>query len=301
VTKNKIFIYNHSKGHAHDKDPVYVNTIPFSKKGVENHFETTENPNDADFFYMGQFSEGKFNAFDSYEFINQYPNKHVCDIEGDWLGVDLTDTDISRSLFTINGLKDRYKKNANRMFVRPTFSKNLMKLLTKKTNEHINYNRKVTFIGFNDPFNIRLNLKHGLENKYPLKTDIVITDRWLGSSDDAFHHDRFNNQIISGTFSLCPRGAGVDSVRFLESCFHGRIPIVVSDNLCFGHDFPKRFYFQHSLKQSYDSFFEDIMSISDDQITEYSNNARDFFNTYVRSYFRDPTEFFLEWYYRTWT
>jgi len=244
---------------------------------------------------MGQFAEGKFYGFGQFYYIDEYPDKHICDIEGDWFNVSLPNHVLSKCIFTINGLKNEYKFNLNRMFIRPTFSKNLMRLLTQDNEHDINYNRKFTFIGFNDPLNIRLQLKYFLESKYQSNTDIVITNRWLGSSDSKDDHDKFNNMILSGTFSLCPRGTGVDSVRFLESCYHGRIPIVISDNVCFGYDFPDKFYFQHNPRENYDEFFDSIFHMSNKTIEEYSNNARRFFNEYVREYFKDPTKFFMKW------
>jgi len=291
----KLFMYDNISMPIHDNVDVYQNVIPFCKKGIADNFEITNNPSDADIFYMGQFSEGRFYGLGQFYLLDEYPDKHVCDIEGDWFNVTLPEHVLSKCIFTINGLKNEYKHNLNRMFIRPTFSKNLMRLLTQDNEHDINYNRKFTFIGFNDPLNIRLQLKYFLESKYQSNTDIVITNRWLGSSDSKDDHDKFNNMILSGTFSLCPRGTGVDSVRFLESCYHGRIPIVISDNVCFGYDFPYKFYFQHNPRENYDEFFDSIFHMSNKTIEEYSNNARRFFNEYVREYFKDPTKFFMKW------
>lgn len=292
----KIFIYDDINHPVHDTIYEYKNCIPFCHKGIIDNFIITKNPKDADIFYMGQFAEGKFYGFGQFDYIDEYPDKHVCDIEGDWFNVSLPNHVLSKSIFTINGLKNEYKFNLNRMFIRPTFSKNLINLLKENNELRVNYNRKFTFIGFNDPLNIRLNLKTNLTQKYPKNTDIILTNKWLGSSDLKNDHSIFNEKILSGTFSLCPRGTGVDSVRFLESCFHGRIPIVISDNVCFGYDFPYKFYFQHDFKENYDMFFDNIINMSDKEIFEYSNNAKRFFDEYVRIYFKDPTKFFMQWF-----
>lgn len=293
---HKLFIYDNIDMPEHDNTIEYRNTIPFCIDGIKKHFSLTKIPEEADFFYMGQFAEGKLRKFDNYDFIDKYPDKHICDIEGDWLNTSLPPEYLPKCIFTINGLKKEYKSNLRRMFIRPTFSKNLIKLLSKTSNTDINYNRIFTFIGFNDPFNIRRSIKNFFDEKYKDSANITITDQWLGSSNLETKHDMFNNTILSGTFSLCPRGSGVDSVRFLESCFHARIPIVISDNICFGHNFPDKFYFQYNFDRDFEDFIREIMNISDDIIREYSNNARTFFDTYVRKYFQDPTLFFLNWY-----
>lgn len=294
----KLFIYDNINMPIHDGIYEYQNVVPFCKKGIRDNFQITNNPSEADIFYMGQFSEGRFYGLGQFYLLDEYPDKHVCDIEGDWFNVALPEHVLSKCIFTINGLKNEYKHHLNRMFIRPTFSKNLMKLLHQDHKHDINYNRKFTFIGFNDPLNIRLQLKYFLESKYQNNTDIIITNKWLGSSDSKDDHDKFNNMILSGTFSLCPRGTGVDSVRFLESCYHGRIPIVISDNICFGYDFPTKFYFQQNPNENYEEFFDHIVNLSDNEIKKYSNNAKKFFNTYVKSYFDDPTKFFMRWHTR---
>jgi len=292
----KLFLYDSIDMPSHDTVDVYQNTVPFCKKGIEDNFEITVEPSEADIFYMGQFSEGRFYGLDKFYLIEEYPDRHVCDIEGDWFNVSLSDRVLLKSLFTINGLKNEYKHNIDRMFIRPTFSKNLINLSKQDSKCVVNYNRKFTFMGFNDPYNIRLRLKEFLENKYPDNTDIVMTNKWLGSSDSKGDHKIFNDKILSGTFSLCPRGTGVDSVRFLESCYHGRVPIVISDNVCFGYNFPVKFYLQPRPNENYEQFFDGIFNLTDDQIEEYSHNAKRFFNQYVRLYFKDPTKFFIRWF-----
>ena len=63
--KINLFIYPIAKPHVHDNESMhlvngtsqYLNTVPMSKLGIETYFEIVE-PNDADYFYMGQFSDG---------------------------------------------------------------------------------------------------------------------------------------------------------------------------------------------------------------------------------------------------
>lgn len=57
MIKPKLFLYRNRRPHAHDKDPsgIYVNTVPMSEIGISEHFELSY-PEDADYFYMGQFN-----------------------------------------------------------------------------------------------------------------------------------------------------------------------------------------------------------------------------------------------------
>lgn len=272
---------------AHDKDPVYFGCLPFSRKFVD----ITMNPDEADVFYAGQISEGSVPEYmNSLDYLSIYPDKHVFDIEGDWSTANLSYQFLNSALFTMNGVKHEYKEKLDRIFVRPTFSKNLMKLVKRTAYYQPEYNRKFSFLGFPDPYGIRQRMALAVDG------NIEFTKKWNGSSDDESIHRKFESFLLSSTFSLCPRGTGVDSVRFLESCFYGRIPIVISDNVCFGHDFDRPFYFQIHPSDISREIFNEISSISIDKINEYSRNAVLFFNTYVKSYFTNPTEFFFRWF-----
>ena len=41
----KLFVYDNAKGHVHDETEHYKNTVPMSRRGIEQYFEITKNPN----------------------------------------------------------------------------------------------------------------------------------------------------------------------------------------------------------------------------------------------------------------
>ena len=273
---------------VHDLDKLYENTVPFCNKGFS---ELREFYGHLDINYIGQYNDQA--QIDLSKFL--VPNK-VVDIEGDWGYRNLDEKVLSNCICIMNGVKYNYRNYLNHIFVRPTFSKNLMKLVKKKAVYIPSHYRKATFVGFQDPFGIRKRMGELLGESSNF--DIQYTDRWKGSSNNESDHAEFERSILSGSFVLCPRGTGVDSVRFLESCAYGRIPIVISDNICFGHDFDLPFYFQFS-SMNIDSAIEINKIVSSTPqyiIDQYSKNAVEFFNSYVLDYFDNPTKFFLQWY-----
>jgi hypothetical protein len=291
-------IYNNAVMPVHDNDPIYENTVPFCKKGVERHvLDLPFVGYEENFHYMGQFNDSSELSLEylknNFQFFSKYPERHILDIEGDW-GY----RDVPKEIFetgckiSMNGVKSKYSQYLNNIFIRPTFSKNLMRIVKRKAFYHPNYNRSFSFMGFPDPFGIRREMKKVVDDRL-IPSNIIFTDKWKGGSDNIDDHQKFADNLMSGTFSLCPRGTGVDSVRFLESCFYGRIPIVISDNICFGHDFNKPFYFQMDRIDS--TAISEISKLPINVINEYSSNAVEFFNTYVKDYFADPTLSFIKW------
>ena len=87
MIKPKLFLYRNRRPHAHDKDPsgIYVNTVPMSEIGISEHFELSY-PEDADYFYMGQFNnDASIHQYSpsSFEFFEGNEHKHICDYEGE--------------------------------------------------------------------------------------------------------------------------------------------------------------------------------------------------------------------------
>lgn len=285
----RVYVYPWAKFPVHDNDPVYANTVPMSPSSVNDTW-VNSSPEWADYFYMGQF-----NDTDSLDINPEFEDRgpHFADIEGDWFNKEVPKKWLSNYKLSINGFKSAYRPWLNNVVIRPTFSKQLMSLVKLKAAYRPCYNRSFSFTGFHDPLGIRIKMKQILDGSF--RNNIKFTDRWLGSSNDVRVYHDMEQRMINSTFSLCPRGTGVDSVRFLESCFYGRIPIVISDNVCFGHDYEYPFYFQCDPDEnSMGECFYEVSKMSIASINEYSRNAVRFFNTYVKRYFQNPTQFFWD-------
>lgn len=279
---------------AHDQDPVYRNTVPFSSY-CKKLYLSSNHRRDISMFYMGQFDETAKINLEDYDFNRGI---HVCDIEGDWSRRNLNKEVLNHPqiLFTMNSIKPEYFKYLHKICPRPTFSKLLMKLVKQEPVRYANYDRTFSFMGFPDPFGVRASMARYITEACADKSTVIFTDRWNGSNDDESVHERYINCMKDCTFSLCPRGTGYDSVRFLESCFFGKIPIVISNGYVFGSEYRKPFFFQIPEGKHMTKIFQEIQNMSIDKINEYSLNAIDFWKTVVLRYFKDPTQYFMDWY-----
>lgn len=301
MNKLKIYIYKTTKFPVHDDIPEYAGLVPFSKNNLKKYI-LVDNPKEADYFYMGQFTclGHKFVKSD-FQYFEEYSNKHICDLEGDWTYNFAPKDILENCIITTNGAKKQYHKYYDRIFIRPTFSNLLINLVKnyKKINYKPVYNRIFAFKGFQDPLGVRIRIAN-LINKTNLKKDIEFNNTWMGNASHASPLvSEYMKKIYNNTFSLCPRGAGVDTVRFFESCYFGRIPIVIGDNLLFGErEFKKDFFFKidPSLtdKEIIDKLTE-ISNLKNETIDEMSINCIEFFEKNVMNYFNDPDQNFIEW------
>ena len=289
--RNGLYIYPWAKNPVHDDDPTYRGCVPFCRSNLNySDLHIVEDPNSASYFYMGQFNDN-----DSLDINPEYYNgdfNHIADIEGDWLGRNVPHDWLKKYILCINGVKKDYRPFLKNIIVRPTFSKLLMSLVKKKASYIPIYNRAFSFTGFPDPLGIRKSMiatvKHlGLSHYGHL------TDKWKGASDSSDDHSYMLGCMEAATFSLCPRGTGVDSARYLESCFLGRFPIIIGDNIPFGHEYHLPFYIQIDPNDMEDGL-SDLSKMSIAEIDYYGKNSVRFFNEYVREYFRRPTQYFME-------
>lgn len=304
--KPKLYIYPVARGHVQDNEafhrlgdkPQYVNTIPLSLKGIKDHFEVVP-PNEAEYFYMGQFSEFyKDIDISEFTYFEGKESKHIADIEGDWKDKERPEW-INKCLITINGAKSEYKDL--KMFVRPTFSFLLMDLVKNWPGVSVpfNSNLKFGFKGTPDSRGTRKRLKTIIENSN-LKSEIILNDKWMASNHPTDQNTiSYIKLLLNNTFSLCPHGAGADSVRFYETCFFSRIPIIVSNIFIpFQDEFTDPFYFKIDPNLSDEEILRKLNEIKNTDLgllKEMSYNARKYFDVCLKPYFEDPTLSFIKW------
>lgn len=274
--------------------------MPLSEKGISEHCELVS-PEEADYFYMGQYSQfhKKINLND-FEFFKGNESKHIIDIEGDWSGQQIPrkklgefiSEDLYPCIMTINGAEKKYQELKLRMFVRPTFSYLLMAIIRNEIKpEQKKYSGQDTFFfkGVKDPFGVREEMVENFRTS-SYSGNVSLNKKWQAKNNPVSENTgKYIEGLKSHTFSLCPSGAGVDSIRFFESCFYGCIPVLISD--C---GIP----FENEFKEKYNQDFyirglpENINNYDLPRLTE---NCQKYFNEFIRPYFADPTLTFLNW------
>lgn len=299
-SKLKIYYYPNAKDHVHDLDINYINTVPFSKLGISTYCELTS-PENADFFYMGQFSYDRDKNFTTkdFKFFESSKEKHIIDLEGDG-GFDIPE-ELFNSIITVNGPKAIYDPKIKNLFVRPTFSTLLLDICRNRFEEfNYNLNRKFCFQGFINS-QIRYNMFIKLLNQNKLLVELKYNNNWSGPSIVGSDIQKTYEQMIKrNAFSLCPRGSGLDSVRLLESCYYGRVPILISDidYLLVDHKYADTSFIPRIISSSLDELIvklELLINLNNEDIINIQQLAYNYFNSVIRKYLLDPTGYMIDW------
>jgi hypothetical protein len=302
MDKIKLYLYPNAKPHVHDVDyPEYYNTVPMSKKGIQDHFVLT-GPEDADYFYMGQLANDRWNQFSpaQFQYFSGNENRHICDIEGE--GGQIIPNWLHNSIVTTMGPLKRYS-NIYKLFARPTFSKLFLHIINSEKQD-FDTPDKISF-GFKGFINCqtRLQLAQGLQFPSVLETELSVNNKWNGPAEPGSAIQKeYIDMMMRHLVSLCPRGSGIDSVRLIESCYYNRVPVLISDEDYYlvGEDsYDTDFCFRY-INPSISPFeLQDFLqSIYDEGIDELNNRAslaRKYFDNVIVEYFKDPTLFFLKW------
>jgi hypothetical protein len=300
MKKIKLYIYPNAREHVQDNmEEAYANTVPFSRRGIEDHCEIVP-MEEADYFYMGQVSCGlPLPQKNEFEFIDGREDRHIIDFEGDWFQTSIPDW-LRKSLISVTGIKKEYE--GIKIFPRLPLSYLLLDIIrnNKQRASTFEPNKSFGFKGFPDPRGVRLKML-AVSNLSGVRTDIQFNDAWQAKAtvDSAMVKD-YCAAILRNTFFFCPSGTGVDSIRFFEVCYFSRIPVVVSDAFTMGHELNKvsPFYFQIDPHTSVQEMVDGLIKIEEtpvSQLKKMSKNARKFFEHTVRRYFEDPTLRFIEW------
>tara|TARA_R110002020_G_C16308555_1_gene773639 strand:- start:3104 stop:4027 length:924 start_codon:yes stop_codon:yes gene_type:complete len=304
MNKLKLYVYPNAKGHVHDQNPKYVNCIPLSKKGLEDHCELV-GPEEADYFYMGQFADVNNRPTpDEFQYFEGNEERHIVDLEGE--GGILIPEWLHGSIITTNGPLKEYS-HIKKLFVRPTFSHLLLDIVNGEP-ESFDLPEEKTF-GFKGLPNhaVRYLLFNTFyqSNKAPsLPVQLIPNNVWGGPKDSGDElRKEYVDMMLQHSLSLCPRGIGIDSVRVIESCYYNRAPIIISDK-DYGQVGEYKFKVEDYAYKvivpdlSETTLIEKLTEIYEtpmEQLKEKSNNAKRYFDTVIRDYFADPTKEFIEW------
>ena len=297
--KPKVYFYPDSRDPSlHEKDG-WVDCIPFSPQGIERYIDPTDNPEEAQLFYCGQFHDKdawKLNP-NKFEFFRGRESRHVFDIEGDWRGMDIPEWLQPCILTAMNTLEKNRDWN---IMARPGCSKLLVYLAREAPRGFSPPKRKQFFFrGQRDLHGLRVRLGQ-LFAKSSLPGNYLFNESWGAVADVGSKMVADFQEMMRGSaFILCPAGEGQATLRMYEACYYGRIPILIADCLWTWEDVTDvSFAFRILSQASYEEIgkgLADIFSISDSELEDRCRTAALYFEHIVRAYFRDPTLFLLTW------
>jgi len=302
----KLFIYPQASPHVHDNIPKLIGCVPLSKDGIARHFEVITDPKQADYYYMGQIREdSKVPLFKStgeeFEFYKGNESRHIADMEGEG-GWEIPSWLHNCILTTMGPLK---RFNIKRLFTRPTFSTLMIDLV--KDNRKFDFPEKRAF-GFRGLINhnIRSNLYQAIQepilDEMKVSREVYTNNCWSGSVPSGHEIQRIYEELmLKHPLSLCPRGAGIDTTRIIETCFYTRVPVIITDedfHLVGEDSHDMSFCFRIVGNMTPKALAEELIKVYNTDMHELkdrANAARNYFDVVIKKYFEDPTLYFLNW------
>jgi len=308
MKKYNLYIYPNANPHDHDKTDFCKNTIPLSEEGIKKHFNITD-PDRADFFYMGQLNNDRGDLYkykpSDFAYFKGNEDKHICDIEGEG-GFEASNRSsipvwLHNSVITTMGPLRKYS-HIKYLFTRPTFSQLLIDIVNNRNEEFTFPDEK--------SFGLRAFLNHKIRavTLYALhngnfKKELHVNKKWEGLSQvGSTTQQDFIDTMLNNSISLCPRGSGIDSVRFFESCYYNRLPVIITDHdyILFGEDsYDTSFCYRiHKIDMKPDYLITELQKIYElpmEEIKDKASQGKKYFETIVREYFEDPTKYFIKW------
>jgi len=295
MRKVRLYKYPHALPHLHDQIAGYEDSVPFSEAGIAKWCDLV-GPDDAELFYCGQFNDQqRFLLSPSrFEFLAKYPARHVFDIEGDQglYGFNRHPTfhgpAFRGAIFTAMNAEPNHR-NWNVM-VRPGCSMLLKDLIAhpRELKPLSEAKQGFYFRGQRDPQGLREKVRKALDMA-DVPGFFEYNDGWNAPTPaNSPIVQRYEAEMTSWTYALCPAGWGQATQRFLEAVLLGRVPVVIGDGLLFGDSYDVcRISASVTVEQLTRWFRWIIRGLF---IHEYSLLAQE-----IKAYFEDPTAYFLSW------
>lgn len=291
--KPKLYVYEHVGPSLHETTPGFENSIPMTAAGREKHFDIVNNPDNADYFYMGQVPDKHVALInhDRYPYLKGREARHIIDCEGDWRDYD--QPELIRDSFIITGhARIQSLGNYPRRFVRPVISPLMMRLVKGPVELGPHERRGFWFQG-------QLDFTRRYREK--VLQAVVAADvpgDWQWNGGWSCYADE-NSDIVKSylekariwSYALCPVGEG-PSCRFYEMALLGRIGILIGDYEPFEGGVVR-----WSISESVDYLASNLrqwmnQSLARDDELKYKIMG---YRHRLLEYFNDPTFYFLRW------
>lgn len=300
--QTKIFVYPNARTQTHDKINDLWDTIPMCIEGLNKHFQIVTDPTAADLLFMGMISCGTVHEFkeSDFKYLRTYPEKHIFEMEGDWTS-NYAPPWLSK--ITRSGNTSKPENMKGLAYIRPVIG-NFLTYLAKDNPEYeLQFPAEKTwcFRGFPDPFGTRVRIMN-LMNRLKIPGNYSLTNKFGAGQDLSSENVRkYYSLLYTHLISLCPEGAGADTIRFYETCFFGRVPVVIGNSRWIPRwlnddQYDMSFVYTISPALPDDQIAQTIMKIHNEpyeQLVERGRLARKYFQEVVVEYFKDPTQQFI--------
>jgi len=311
----KLYIYKHANVHTHDKIPEFVGTTPFCQTGIAKHCQIVESPDEADYFYMGQISDGNMDdpsnpqTEESFVYLKGRETRHIMDLEGDYCAdTRYTACGYGRTVAPEWALKPikscaptKYAHWVQPIMARPHVSQLLIFLSQNPDVGEIEFPEEISFgfRGMSGPIPTRARLAEVLKST-DIKHEITLNADWGGRKGlDSPAVSAYIDSLYRNLISLCPESTCSATIRFYETCFFGRVPVIVGEQMVMEEgDYDTSFLYKVNPDCSDAELVSQLQKIYNtphSELVDKAKAARQYFFDVVVKYFQDPTAYMIDW------
>lgn len=287
--------------HGFESGGAFSDCFPFCKTGIERWCDIVDDPKRAQLFFGGSYHDnfrwllhpGRFEHL-----TTESAARHVFDREGDWPNLPVPEWLGACTFSTVNVPeveKDRFPLS----MARPTFSRLFVQLARYEAEEfRPPVGKSFGFRGQRDPFGFREKVRAAFEASIA-GGEYSYTESWNGPTpaQSTIVAD-FRKLILGHAFSICPAGAGQTTARFFETCYFGRVPVVINDMRLFGGEGYDMSFAVHipisAREEDITAVFDELAEMPESEILDRCKAAKAYFDGPVREYIKDPTLYFLK-------
>lgn len=296
----KVHIYPQGTRLIQDRAPIDILTyhIPLQRQGILEQCDVVL-PEQAEIFICGQIAPADSSVWlptpVDFKYYVKRHDRHVMDVDGDFQVYHIPAW-LCGSIITTAGAHVDWK-NRN-MFVRPLVSTLLNDMLGSVKVFPPPKSMSFGFRGQRISRPVRANMVTGFA-RTGLPGVVEFSPGW-GQWNAADNVERriYEEILKTNILGLCPRGEGMSSSRYYETCFYGRVPVMIGDNLLMGYDWYDTsfaFYLPEDLTPTdFEREFEKIAQTPLPELQDRARAARAYFDAVVRPYFADPTLEFIK-------
>ena len=309
-----LFVYPSYNRLAQESVPEYQyhwplnDTVLFSQGSIR----LVSRPEEADFFYMGQFGDKNGDFFQNpveaygqrFPYLQHCPERHIFQKDGDWakrtpsqwIHVEVPDL-LKRCIIITNNWKKSW--DAANVYLHPCESRPFLSLMYRSETFPMRDTVSLSFRGTPDHFGVRERMVKAINILTGIPTEVQLITELRA---DVEPHDArvtdYQKMIARNSVALCPQGRGFDSIRFFEVCFFGRVPVIIGDGAVPGEDiYDTSFAFRVSPDGSVEQIAAHLQAIAQSltpqEMKERGEAARRYFDHIVRPQLIDPTGEFI--------
>jgi hypothetical protein len=300
-----LHVYPNYNPAGQDHVPEYCHHLPLNGIDLASDSRLTLcNPDEADFFYMGQFGDHQKDFFEqprdqyyrSFPYLENKPERHIFNKCGDWVYKELPEW-LHSCIITTHNIKAGY--HHKNFYIYVCQSRPFISLMERKDRYGLPDNRSFGFQGYPDPFGTRVLLQQVFQSAPDIESEYnLLNSAWSYADPESDIVRSYHDVFLRNAFAVCPQGGGVDSIRLFEACFFGRVPVMVSHAALPGEDYyDTSFLFKISTHLPVDAMAYRLRQIAQTpwhEMEQRGQAARAYFDAVIRPQMRDPTGDFIQ-------